>query len=416
MPEKRLPGAVRRTSASAKANFRIGGGETEAFIRAIFPGESEMAGRMRDFDWSTNELGPPQNWPENLRITVRICLTSRFPIVVWWGPNYTTFYNDAYISYLGRTKHPQWLGRSGNQCWHEIWPVIGPMLEGVFATGQATWSQDLLLILDRNLSQEEGYFTFSYGPILDNQNNVNGIFCACFETTEQVVSTRRLETLRHEFRTPLTLMLGPLEDELRENPAARDRLEIAHRNSLRLLKLVNTLLDFSRIEAGRIEASYEPTDLAAHTAELASVFRSAVEKAGLRLVVDCLPLPEPVYVDREMWEKIVLNLLSNAFKFTFEGEIKVTLRRRGDRVELSVSDTGVGVPEAELPIRPGISGHPFGRSRSLAVNPRQRRARLGRPIHERDRRLHGHHRAQGRGSGDVSIGVHRRIVERCDHQ
>src|SRR5215510_8525491 len=144
-------------------------------------------------------------------------------------------------------------------------------------------------------------------------------------------------------------MLGPLEDELRENPAARDRLEIAHHNSLRLLKLVNTLLDFSRIEAGRVEASYEPTDLAAHTAELASVFRSAVEKAGLRLVVDCPPLPEPVYVDREMWEKIVLNLLSNAFKFTFEGEIKVTLRRRDERVELSVSDTGVGIPEAELP-------------------------------------------------------------------
>jgi PAS domain S-box-containing protein len=161
--------------------------------------------------------------------------------------------------------------------------------------------------------------------------------------------TAFFSNVSHEFRTPLTLMLGPLEDELRENPAARERLEIAHRNSLRLLKLVNTLLDFSRIEAGRIEANYEPTDFAAHTAELASVFRSAVEKAGLRLVVDCPRLPEPVYVDREMWEKIVLNLLSNAFKFTFEGEIKVTLRRRDDRVELSVSDTGVGIPEAELP-------------------------------------------------------------------
>jgi signal transduction histidine kinase len=151
----------------------------------------------------------------------------------------------------------------------------------------------------------------------------------------------------HEFRTPLTLMLGPLEEELRENSSGREYLEIAHRNSLRLLKLVNTLLDFARIEAGRIEAVYEPIDLAAATVELTSVFRSAIEKAGLRLVVNCPPLPEAVYMDREMWEKIVLNLLSTAFKFTFEGEIKVSLCVRRGRVELSISDTGVGIPVAE---------------------------------------------------------------------
>ena len=160
--------------------------------------------------------------------------------------------------------------------------------------------------------------------------------------------TAFFSNVSHEFRTPLTLMLGPLEDELRENSKGRERIEIAHRNSLRLLKLVNTLLDFAQIEAGRIEAVYEPTDLAAATAELASVFRSAIEKAGLRLVVDCPPLPEEMYVDREMWEKIVLNLLSNAFKFTFEGEIKVSLRLCRERVELSVSDTGAGIPAAEL--------------------------------------------------------------------
>jgi signal transduction histidine kinase len=158
----------------------------------------------------------------------------------------------------------------------------------------------------------------------------------------------------HEFRTPLTLMLGPLEDELAERtaplpPARRERLETAHRNALRLLKLVNTLLDFSRIEAGRIQASYEPTDLAVFTAELASVFRSAVEKAGLTLSVEAPPLPEPVYVDREMWEKIVLNLLSNAFKHTFTGGIGVALRWAETEVVLTVSDTGVGVPAAELP-------------------------------------------------------------------
>jgi signal transduction histidine kinase/DNA-binding response OmpR family regulator len=165
--------------------------------------------------------------------------------------------------------------------------------------------------------------------------------------------TTFFSNVSHEFRTPLTLMVGPLQDLLAESgtlPAdAHTAVEVAHRNGLRLLKLVNTLLDFSRIEAGRINASYEPTDLAALTKELASVFRSAIEKAGLALVVECESLPEPIYVDRDMWEKIVLNLLSNAFKFTFEGRITVALRWHGDRVELSVSDTGVGIPESDLP-------------------------------------------------------------------
>ncbi len=148
-------------------------------------------------------------------------------------------------------------------------------------------------------------------------------------------------------------MLAPLEDAMTDEGGLsaenRERLAVAHRNSLRLLKLVNTLLDFSRIEAGRIEASYEPVDLAALTAELASVFRSAVERAGLRLAVNCAPLPQPVYVDREMWEKIVFNLLSNAFKFTFQGEIEVSLRHDGDDAVMAVRDTGTGIPPADLP-------------------------------------------------------------------
>jgi PAS domain S-box-containing protein len=165
--------------------------------------------------------------------------------------------------------------------------------------------------------------------------------------------TAFFSNVSHEFRTPLTLMLGPLEDTLSNAhgvlPAeAAATLRVAHRNSLRLLRLVNTLLDFSRIEAGRVEANFEPTDLPRLTAELASVFRSAIEKAGLRLVIDCSPLSQPAYVDHDMWEKVVLNLLSNAFKFTFEGVITVLLRARGERIELSVSDTGVGISSADL--------------------------------------------------------------------
>jgi signal transduction histidine kinase len=166
--------------------------------------------------------------------------------------------------------------------------------------------------------------------------------------------TAFFSNVSHEFRTPLTLILAPLEDELNEQlnalpPDRRERLETAHRNALRLLKLVNTLLDFSRIEAGRIDGQYEEIDLGAYTAELVSVFRSAADKAQLTLTVECQPLSDPYYVDRDMWEKVVLNLVSNAFKHTFEGGIRVSLIPCEGGAELSVEDTGVGIPATELP-------------------------------------------------------------------
>lgn len=165
--------------------------------------------------------------------------------------------------------------------------------------------------------------------------------------------TRFFSNVSHEFRTPLTLMLGPLEEALEGPaealPAHRDGLLVAHRNGLRLLRMVNTLLDFSRVEVGRAQAGFEPVDLAVLSRELASNFRSACERAGLFLEIDCPGLPEPVWVDREMWEKILLNLLSNAFKFTLAGGITVRLRAAGRQALLTVADTGVGIPEAELP-------------------------------------------------------------------
>jgi signal transduction histidine kinase len=163
--------------------------------------------------------------------------------------------------------------------------------------------------------------------------------------------TAFFSNVSHEFRTPLTLILGPVERALASSEAmlAGDDLAALHRNALRLLRLVNSLLDFSRIEAGALSASFAPTDLSTLTAGLAGAFQSLFEDAGLKLVVDCPPMPEPVYVDRAHWEKVVMNLVSNAFKFTFEGEVAVELRWLGDRAELSVRDTGTGIPEAELP-------------------------------------------------------------------
>jgi signal transduction histidine kinase len=157
----------------------------------------------------------------------------------------------------------------------------------------------------------------------------------------------------HEFRTPLTLLLGPLEEALAVEPAElprqRSDLEVAHRNALRLLKLVNSLLDFSRIEAGRLQAVYEPVNLSELTRDLAGVFRSAIEKARLGFKVEIEPVREETWVDRDMWEKIVLNLLSNALKYTLRGEIRVRLSATPGQVELAVSDTGVGIPAQARP-------------------------------------------------------------------
>jgi signal transduction histidine kinase/DNA-binding response OmpR family regulator len=524
-------------------------------------GGGEMGARIRAHDWAATPLGSADAWPQSLRTAVSICLASRFPMLIWWGPELVMLYNDAYRPILGQSKHPGALGQRGRECWPEIWDTIGPMLTGVLERGAATWSDDQLLLLDRNGYLEECYFTFSYSPIRDESGGVGGAFTAVTETTGEVLAARRLNTLRemaaataeartaeavcdlgaqalatnpddlpfalvylleadgahatlhgasgmapgsaaapstvaldgskapggdpwslaqvrksgqphltqhlrerfgadgaftaalpldaalvlpvarpgqeraeaflvagisprralddayrsffglvtgqiataianarahqeerariaalaeldraktdffsnisHEFRTPLTLLLAPVEDALADantarRPRKRQRLELIHRNALRLIKLVNTLLDFSRIEAGRADAVYALVDLPALTADLASAFRSAIERAGLRFVVECPPLPDdfaPVYVDREMWEKIVLNLLSNAFKFTFEGEIAISLvptpnpspvRRRGKLeapgwLELRVCDTGVGIPLDELP-------------------------------------------------------------------
>ncbi|MRW84848.1 response regulator [Pseudoduganella sp. FT26W] len=166
--------------------------------------------------------------------------------------------------------------------------------------------------------------------------------------------TQFFSNVSHEFRTPLTLLLGPASDALEDDaaplpPVQRERLLLMQRNAQRLQKLVNTLLEFSRVQAGRAHASFAAVDLAALTGDLASSFRSAIEGAGMRLAVECEPLTMKVYVDPAMWEKIVLNLMSNAFKFTFDGEIRVRQRIVNGQLRLEVADTGAGIPQEQLP-------------------------------------------------------------------
>ena len=178
------------------------------------------------------------------------------------------------------------------------------------------------------------------------------------EQRERLAELDRTKTeffanVSHEFRTPLTLLLAPLEELLRRReelpPALAQDVDVAATNSRRLLRLVNNLLDFSQIDTRRRQATFAPTDLGALTLDITSAFRSAIEAAGIDFQVRCEPNLKPVWIDRAMWETIVSNLVANALKFTFEGEIAVELRGLALHAELVVRDTGIGIPEHELP-------------------------------------------------------------------
>ena len=504
---------------------------------------------MAGLDWATTDLGPVAGWPQSLRAAVRIVLSSRYPMLLLWGPRFTQLYNDAYSALIG-DQHPAALGGDVRVTLADSWDVLEPLIRDAMATGVASWVPALQLLLDRAGYREEAYFSVSHAPARDDDGRTVGVLTVCSEVTHQVVGERRLRLLRelalpggtetvdvartcarlsavigehpldvpfaalylrdggvlrlaasvgadtdgvavqaalpaalsldaagsagpdqpdddpwglraaasggtartddvvkrltvaggpwaepvrtavaqplpsadreqpvgviltgispsrgldetyrsflqllaqqvavavrnaqayqqereraealaeldrvktgfftnvsHEFRTPLTLMLGPLADALadRQEPlpaGQRERVDTAWRNANRLLGLVNDLLTFSSLEAGRAGHTPRAVDLAGYTAEFAGVFRSAVERAGLRLVVDCPPLPRPVAVDPGNWEKIVTNLLSNALKFTFVGEIRVRLEADDEQVRLRVADTGIGIDAAQLP-------------------------------------------------------------------
>jgi len=158
-------------------------------------GGGEMGARVRALDWAKTPLGPIATWPQSLKTSVSTCLNSRFPLLIWWGPQLVKIYNDAYRPLIC-SKHPWALGSPGREVWPEIWNVIGPMLNQVMERGEATVSEDLLLLLERDGYGEECYFSFSYSPIRDESGRVGGVFTPVIETTERVVGARRLHTLR----------------------------------------------------------------------------------------------------------------------------------------------------------------------------------------------------------------------------
>ena len=163
----------------------------------LFPGDTELARRMRAFDWSTTPLGPVESWSPALRTMVRVLLANRFPLLLWWGPRYIQIYNDAYRPIPG-TKHPQAMGQPAIECWPEIWHVIGPLIDTPFRGGPATWMDDILLEINRYGFVEETHFTIAYSPVPDETvpSGIGGVLATVHEITEKVVGERRVVALR----------------------------------------------------------------------------------------------------------------------------------------------------------------------------------------------------------------------------
>lgn len=333
--------------------------------------------RLDDVEWLECELGNANAGRESdlMRLLLsRVTLNNMFQFSALLDANGTMWdVNHAALEGAGQTRadihgKPFWEAR----WWQTSDETRAQLQAAIVRAAAGEFVRYDVDIIGRASGSEIITIDFDIAPVRDRNGNVRFLICEGRDVTEQrrlerevrrqreelakldELKTQFFANVSHEFRTPLTLMLGPAADALGDaeeplGPRQRDRIALMQRNGLRLLKLVNTLLDFSRIEAGRAQAVYKPTDLAALTADLASSFRAAMEMAGLRFTVNCPPLPEPVFVDRDMWEKIVLNLLSNAFKFTLEGEVELRVQAVDGRAELSVRDTGVGIPEEALP-------------------------------------------------------------------
>jgi hypothetical protein len=170
---------------------------TAAGDSEIFLGDAEMAERIGSFDWAETSLGSSDTWSPALRMMVRILLKNGFPMLLWWGPQYVSIYNDAYRAVLG-TKHPWALGQPVSECWKEIWPVLKPLIDTPFHGGPATWDRDISLEINRNGFVEETHFTIAYSPVPDETvpSGIGGVLATVHEITGEVLSKRRLVVLR----------------------------------------------------------------------------------------------------------------------------------------------------------------------------------------------------------------------------
>jgi hypothetical protein len=165
-------------------------------MQRLFEQGGEVGALMREMDWTGTALGPPDSWPQSLRIVVRIMLTSRYAMWIGWGSDLSFLYNDAYARMTLGPKHPWALGRPAREVWAEIWNDVGPRIDHVLTSGEATWDEGLMLFLQRYGYPEETYHTFSYSPLPGDDGRIAGNFCVVTEETERIIGERRLDALR----------------------------------------------------------------------------------------------------------------------------------------------------------------------------------------------------------------------------
>ncbi|MFZ1412888.1 MAG: ATP-binding protein [Micropruina sp.] len=493
-----------------------------AWLSWLLTHGGEVGRRVVETDWSDSPLGALEDWPTTLKVAASVCWGSTFPMLVLWGRDHLTLYNDASAPSLGADREPDALGKPAPAVWKETWAQVAPRVRRVLDGNGSQMAMDERMLFDRSVPEEEHFVSSAYSPILDDTATVRGVFCAFMETTSQVLAERRwnvlaslaselapltsvleagqravavlqvnqgdhplvalfdtdqpdeetraqvalidqgpttgdwltaatdvaheaaqscarvdrpsdpgvhagvaalhaypiveadsdrpslvlvvghsrhrpwdlalsnylglcvsqlsailtglrqlssererseglaeldlaksafLANVSHELRTPLTLIAAPLHDALM-NPALDDKtlrgsLQLAASNVNRLTRMVDAILDFSRMEAGRIKPALAELDVAALTRSLAASFEPAVVQAGLAYTMDVPDLPRSALLDHDMYERILLNLLANAVKYTPAGSIALTLRDRGDRFLLSVRDTGIGISAAD---------------------------------------------------------------------
>lgn len=325
---------------------------------------------FNSIDWTESPIGIPEAWPDSLKTSLKILFNSRHPMFIWWGPELIQFYNDAYLPSFGKGKHPAAMGQKGKECWPEIWPIIWPQIEGVMNRGTATWHEDQLVPIFRNDTIEDCYWTYGYSPIFKENGKIGGVFVVCTETTTKIIAEINLRQSEkdliaaiksrdtflgiasHELNTPLTSI--KLETQMGQRILEKqglgafpqDKLKTFIENILyqteRLRRLVNDMLDVSRISSGKLTMSIEKGNLSRLVREVLHRFTHQFEGAGCQLKMEITPNILALF-DPSRIEQVLTNFITNAVKYAPEKPVNACVERVGSVARVSIQDRGPGI-------------------------------------------------------------------------
>jgi signal transduction histidine kinase len=334
-----------------------------------------MAERARAFDWSKTPLGPTSEWSQSLRTVADMVVACRSPMLLFWGPQLTQIYNDAFRPSLGPAsdRHPRALGAPGKEFWSDVWNVVGPQIEGVIQRGEAVWFENVFLPIEREGRYDDAWWNYNYSPVRDDDGSIAGCLVVCIETTATMKAIKAagearesaekanraksdfLAVMSHELRTPLNAIggyselvamgvHGPVTEE------QRNALERIQRSQRHLLGLINGVLNYAKIDAGAVHYVIEPFPIEEVLGTCEALITPQARAKGLTLRNKATRCELTIRADREKVQQVVLNLLTNAIKFTDTGgvvEIDCVPGRDG-MLDVQVSDTGRGIEPEKL--------------------------------------------------------------------